>query len=110
MESSKIIKTETSKRLLHVSKSLNFFEDCQNVVIVLKNLKSTIFFLSNEPYSGQKLLKLQSFKAHTAKNNGLFRIFVHLCSQRESNEVKKKHSLLALLSSKKNTFMKKEKN
>ena len=55
--------------MLHLSKSLNFFEDCQNVIIVLKNEKYKLF-LSNEPYStfrGQKLTKVEGFKAHTTK-------------------------------------------
>ena len=89
MESSKIIK-KTSKWFIHLSKSLNFFEDCQNVVIFLK-MKNKSFFLSNKPYSTfrrQKMTKVEGFKAHTAKNNGFFRIFNRLCSQCVRNKKK----------------------
>ena len=41
-ESSKIIK-KTAKWLFHLSKSLNFFEDFRNVIIVLKNEKYKLF-------------------------------------------------------------------
>ena len=55
------------------------------MLLFFKKMKNTSFFLSNEQYSTfrrQKLTKVEGFKAHTAKNNGFFRIFMTFCSQR----------------------------
>ena len=60
------------------------------MLLLCQKMKSTSFFLSNEPYGtfrGQKSLKLQSFKVNTAKDNGFSRIFNRFRSQRECFQV-----------------------
>ena len=56
------------------------------MLLLFEKMKSTSFFLSNEPYDtfrGQKSLKLQSFKVNTAKDNGFSRIFNRIRSQHD---------------------------
>ena len=110
MESSKIIK-KTAKRLFHLSKSLNFFEELQNIVIVLKNEKYKLFPIEWalnfwSILRRQKLMNLKIFKVHTTKNKVFSRILKRVHPQRvkkmKINSVKK---IMSQLSQIKNCFL-----